>query len=123
MIHDQPNSRGQSPPSVASESNDLPIIGAAYCPDVKQVVNVMKEEVTMFMQILEDIEALSVDRQEVKGQTQQFSERLLRQGEVTHQQQEADFRHNQHSEGDQWLQEQIRETASRERELGLEKER
>jgi len=46
----------------------------------------MEGEMTLFSEILDKIGALSADIQEIKSQTQDFSERLARQEEATHQQ-------------------------------------
>lgn len=43
-------------------------------PEVREVVRIMKGEVTVLAQILDRIEALSNELGEVKAQTQQFNE-------------------------------------------------
>lgn len=81
----QPSSRAPSPvPSTSVEQ--MPVIVPCSNPEVRQAVRAMEGEMTLFSEILDKIGALSADIQEIKSQTQDFSERLARQEEATHQQ-------------------------------------
>ncbi|XP_047494487.1 uncharacterized protein LOC125042711 [Penaeus chinensis] len=86
----QPSSRDPSPAGAASELHLLPVVAGGSNPEVRQAVQVMATEITMFREVLDRVNALVDEIREYKEQNNQLDARLQRQEENLREKEVAD---------------------------------